>query len=644
MKTKTILIKSIALLLVLLTFFSVLVSCANGNENGGESSDLTENASGNANNEDGNDNAAEDAAGTITVYADGDYQARVVRAEISNDFDKTFYSDLRELFKKKVGKNPGLETDFVAAGDELDDSPAILVGDTDYAESKAVYKTLKDNQAKAVISGNKYVIAYSTETAGLELFEKLKEVFNKQATNESIVITSKWNITVTLEDYSFDESGVSNSATLPVPEGLKWNTSGRDAGHGSKIYIANNANSTHYTKYLKALETAGFSLYTTNDTLHTNKFATLITKQQIVSVMFFAPKSIIKVVVDQRSTFSLPGLKEENVYTKTTAATEFVQLGLKQISGAPENGMGYVVKLTDGRFIVVDGGFADVNNGKSSATFILNTLKKMQGNSSKKPVIAAWIVTHIHSDHAGAFIGMANNYASSVTLEKLIYNQPSDKQMNNVGNMSGRKTWIPNAITKFKNAGTLKEVVKAHPGQQFFFCDLTITVIGTIDLLEPSLMGGGNDSSVVTIFEMNGGKVLLSADSEPSESKLIRDIYGGIKNANSPLKANFVQVSHHGYGNTNTDKINGNDQNALNVMASGAVTASGSSKTYALIPVGFSGYSQNVGHMQAMKIFPNDYRLVAGNKNLTIKFNTDGTQTIEKTKSSSGYWTGTWST
>lgn len=697
MKRK-VLIRVLSLLLVFLMSFGMLIACAsadipdkkkdddteeqeddvNSNENSDENSDeensdeeSSENVD-NTNDSDSSDNGeteesnndSESASdtesnkessnttakeGEIIVYADGAYQARFVRAELADAFAKTFYNEIRTLAKNKTKVNPPLSTDFVAKGAELDDGPAILIGETDYPESIAVYKTLKDNQAKAVISGNKYVIAYSNESAATLILEEVTKLFSKKATSTSIVIDSTWEKTVTVK--GFDESSVKQSATFPSPSGFSWATSGRDVGQGSKMYIANNATLANFTNFCNSLKTAGYTAYATNDTLHTNRFATYVTKEQIVSVMFFEPKKVMKVVIDPRSTFGLPGTKADNVYAKPTKATEFVQLGLKQISGAGENGMGYLVKLSNGKFVVVDGGFAyDSGGGGNSAKFILDTMKKMQGNSNK-PVIAAYIVTHIHTDHAGGFMGFANNYANQVTIEKFIYNQPSDAQMNAVSNMGGRKSWLPDAINKLKSAGSLKSVIKAHPGMQIYLAELTITIMGTIDVIEDSnhtKMKNGNDSSVVSMFEINGGKVLLSGDCEPQEGEIIRDIYGGIGNKNSPLKADFIQVAHHGYGNTNTDYI-GCDQNALNVMASGGGTAAGSSPIYALVPVGLengkdpAGYYDAVQGMHAMRIFSEDHRLVAYNKNLTIKFNTNGTHTIEKTKKGN-FWIGTWST
>ena len=644
MKTKNILIKSIALLLVSIMLFTTLMACSTGNDEGGESADVTD-ENGNSANNDANDSAD----GSIVIFEGEEYTGKVIRKELASDMEMTIYNDIRALFKSKVKSNPSIATDFDAY-----DGPAILIGDTKFEETKSV--KLKEGQAKATIVGNKYVIKWTTEASAIELFAKLKETFNKNAKKDNVTITSKWNITVTVEEVKFDENGLKTSIPLPdiSSTGVSWSVQGRDSGHGSKIYISKtSANATHFTKYVAALKSAGFTPYATNK-IGECEFATFVTKEQIVHVMFFKAKNVIKVTIDPRSTFGLPGIKGENdTPNPNKLPTEFVQLGMKQVSGAAENGMGYLVKLPNNKFIVIDAGFAyDSGGGGNSAAFVIKTMKKMLG-TSEKPVVAAWFITHIHTDHAGGFMGVANGHANEVIIEKLVYNQPSDAQMNAVSNMKSRKNWVPNAINKLKSAGSLKEVVKAHPGMQLHFTGLTITILGTIDVIEDSShtkMKNGNDSSLVALFDMNGGKVLICGDSEPQESKIIRDIYGGMNNKNSPLKADFIQVAHHGYGNTNTDYASGNDQNALNVMASGGVTAAGQSQTYALIPVGLAngkdpaGYYDAVGHMGALKIFNNDHRLVATDKNLTIKFNTNGSYTIDKVKHNSGFWIGTWTT
>ena len=182
MKTKSILTKSIALLLVFLMLFTALLSCAAGNELGGESSDVTdessfsdndniENNGNNANNGGQNNTQGED--GSIVIFADEKYVGQVIRTDVPDDMDKSMYNDIRALFKKKVGKNPSVATDFVIAGEEKYDGPAVLIGSTNYEETKTAKKSLKEGQAKATIVGNKYVIVWTTEASAAELLIKL---------------------------------------------------------------------------------------------------------------------------------------------------------------------------------------------------------------------------------------------------------------------------------------------------------------------------------------------------------------------------------------------------------------------------------------------------------------------------------------
>ena len=112
----------------------------------------------------------------------------------------------------------------------------VLIGSTSYSESKKVISSLKDGQAKAVVSGDKYVIAWTTEDSATELMTQLRAAVIKNAKTDSITITSKWNITVTTQvTTKFDESGLKTSIALPDASkaGLKWNVNGRDAGQGS---------------------------------------------------------------------------------------------------------------------------------------------------------------------------------------------------------------------------------------------------------------------------------------------------------------------------------------------------------------------------------------------------------------------------
>ena len=607
-------LKLISLLLVLLMLISVFAACNTPTPNETEPDTESETDSTEEQTENGTD-------GKITLFADKEYKAKIIRHELADSVDRDYYNKIRELFKARTKAALSNATDFVASGGTLDNSAAVLFGETDYPESKQAYEELKSHQAIAKIIGNKYVIAYSTYEALEELIIKLETLIQKSSA-QRMVISSSWNIDVTV-------TGVVDLNELPDYSGKKFDST-VNSGQGSRVLVKKNTNETEFNAYLASLQAAGYTPYTshsidTKTELGVNLFATYTNDKYIVHAMYLPAKKTASVMVDSRERFGLAGLKSENVYTNTDAkSTYFTQLGLAQIPGATANGMGYIVKLTDGRFIVVDGGYAyDSGGGGSSADFLLETMKKL-ADDPDKIVIAAWFVTHIHTDHAGGFMGMGNKHAKDVTLEKLIYNQPNDEQMKSAG-LGERLNWISNGIENFKKAGNpIKTVIKAHPGQQFFFCDLTVTMLGTMDFLEPYKLYSGNNSSLVMMFEMNGGKVLLTGDCEPDLGKAIRDIYGGIDNTESALKSDFIQLSHHGYGNTRTES--NPDRSALNVMSQAA---------YAFIPVAYTklagdpgGYEDSVKNMPQNSIWDEAHRIIAHDINVTVEFKTDGTHII----------------
>ena len=556
--------------------------------------------------------------GSILVFSSGEYKVKFIRSELANQNEKEAYNKIRELFKDRTKKSVPISTDFVSGNETLDNGAAILIGKTDYPESKQAHEPLKGHQATATVIGNKYVIAYASYEALEALLIKLEELI-KKAPIINMTVTSAWNLDVTV-------TGVVDTTELPDYNGTAFDAS-VDAGQGSRVLVKKNTTQEQYTAYLTALSAAGFAPYTSH-TLDGNLFHTYTNDKYIVHTMYFPSEKATRVAVDCRETFGLAGLKSENVYTNSEGkSTYFTQLGLAQIPGATANGMGYLVKLTDGRFVVVDGGYAyDSGGGGNSGDFILRTMKHL-ADDPNNIVIAAWFVTHIHTDHAGGFMGMGNKHANDVKIEKLIYNQPNDDQMASAG-LGERLNWISTGIENFKKANNpIKTVIKAHPGQQFFFCDLTVTMIGTMDILEPYTLSSGNNSSLVMSFEMNGGKVLLTGDCEPAEGRAIRDIYGGIDSTTSCLKSDFVQLSHHGYGNTKTET--NPDRSALNVMAAAG------RDIYALIPVAYTklegdpgGYEDSVKNARQNDMFPEDKRIIAHDTNVTIEFKTDGTYVL----------------
>ena len=550
-------IKIISCLLILATVCSLLASCASDAEKESDTNDSDVISTG----EGGEDI---DASGLIQVFSNGAYTAKLIRGDLASAFEKEVYAEIRELFKKRTGVNPALDTDFVAAGEVKYDGPAILIGETNYDESKAAYKKLGNDSATATVSGNKYVIAFSSADAADKLITTLKTNLNKKATKEAISIDSSWKISAKVDFLSsgnetFDETGLIKSATLP-----NLGTS-YDAGQGSKTYIKTNANKAAFDTLCQEIAAKGLKKYTTNQ-IGNNLFATYVTQTQIVHVMFFANRNEIRTAVDKRGTgtggFALPGLSGDNKYKKTTTSEMIVC----DISNADwPGGMCIIFKLADGRFFIIDAGMggkmADGGDGRkwigSSSGWIYATLAK-HADDPKNIEVAGWLITHVHSDHAGGLYDMALGYHGKsgsstkhtvmpkevtkyIKIDTIIYNQPATTKF-------GRNGWMTTIIEAFN----VKNVVKAHPGQVFYYADLELTIYGAQDImLENSGSSGDlNDFSVVSRAKFNGKTALFLGDSDTIPNPRLAAIY------KETLKSDMLQLAHHGYGDTGDADVN----------------------------------------------------------------------------------------
>ena len=577
----------LAALLILATLCSVFASCTDSKE-GNESdsnalgSDISTDASGNVI---GGGDEVESADGVIPIFTNGAYTAKLIRSDTATPADKEAYTQIRDLLKKHTGVTPSFETDFVAAGEEKYDGPAILVGETNYSESTKANSKLGDSQATATISGNKYVIAFSSLESFEKLIAKFKTTLNKSA-KDNVVIDSKWKFSEKSDNETFNEIGLINkyeniiSLIQKDNNNLKIDKTGSGQGSTTYFNVETPATKTNFNNICKNLLDKGFKKYTTNE-IGNNLFGTYVTTTQIVHVMYFPTQSVkkvnadnkyvsvgkegvIRVTVDQRglgteNKFSLPGLSGENKYKKTTESKMIVcDIGNADWPG----GMCIIYKLADGRFFIVDAGIGGTkSDGRgfvgSSSSWIYETLAKHAADP-KNIEVAAWLITHPHSDHAGGLYDMALGYYGSkngakhcvmpkeikkyIKIDTLIYNAPDNLPDCN------REGWIPEIIKQFN----IQKVVKAHAGQVFYYADLKFTVYGSLDIVTENKhkCGDTNDYSLAIKVAFNNKTALLLGDSDTVPNAELAPIY------KHELKSDILQLAHHGYGDTGDASVN----------------------------------------------------------------------------------------
>jgi hypothetical protein len=347
---------------------------------------------------------------------------------------------------------------------------------------------------------------------------------------------------IAITDIEFDENRLAVTAVLPNFNGKAFTKSDIDMGDGSYLNVAKKATLQDYSDYLYSLYKAGFCYYTSN-VIGNNFYATFATRTQIVNAFYLEADEEVRVVVDDRAVFSLQGLESENEYDDL-GHNSLTVVAIAE-TGWP-GGMGYVYELSDGSFFIVDGGYYN-GSTVSSADWLTKTLQKM-ASDPQNIRIAAWYITHPHEDHMGAYCAMAKKIEcrKTMTIEKMIINVPADEYVKSA-NCKEIVGWLDSALEKWAP----EKIVKAHPGQRFYVADLTLTIYSTPDIVLPQkvTITDLNELCNVAMVDYMGKRALYMGDSDTIPNPIIA------RNYTDTLKADILQLSHHGYGDTNAGVV-----------------------------------------------------------------------------------------
>lgn len=202
-------------------------------------------------------------------------------------------------------------------------------------------------------------------------------------------------------------------------------------------------------------------------------------------------------------------------------------ISVTQCKSSEINGMSYVVHLSDGSFIAVDGGYAD-----GAAKELYETLCTLNG-SSDNIHIRAWILTHSHNDHYKAFGEFSQKYADKVTLDTVMYSP--------VKNASNYDSYLTDTLKKDIQCFNGAKLCGVHTGMSFVFGELKLEIlISPEQLYKEKAPDDFNETSIVFRMACSEGSVIFLADSGINAANWLIEAYG------DALKSDMVQISHHG--------------------------------------------------------------------------------------------------
>ena len=196
-------------------------------------------------------------------------------------------------------------------------------------------------------------------------------------------------------------------------------------------------------------------------------------------------------------------------------------------------GMSYVFQLEDGRFVILDGGYFADGQAEALHDFLL-------AHANGKIRVAAWLFSHAHQDHIGAFINYIRMYRDT-EIEELVYNfQPADFS-NISADWKGKDDYATFHEFYVAVDECLPGIKTLHPkrGESFRAGEAEFAVLYTYeDAREP--ITNFNDNSTVFMANVCGVRILLPGDAATLGSQVLLE-------KPEALACDMVQVAHHGF-------------------------------------------------------------------------------------------------
>lgn len=270
--------------------------------------------------------------------------------------------------------------------------------------------------------------------------------------------------------------------------------------------------------YYQAL---GYSVYSQSQK-NGNSFATLTSDSHMAHMYFYAHNGELNLVTSETAAATLPA---------KVAITGDKPITFTQMKDSSHvNGMGYVIQLSDGSFIIYDGSY------QTQARILLQTLQDMAGDGDI--LVRAWVLTHSHDDHYPTFSLFAKKHSQKVKVEHVILAPINETTAVEIGGDNYMNTKFKEDMKSWPNA----KVVYAHSGMEFTFGDLHMEVLLAADDIFKNDNHNNyfNNSSLVTRLYTSDYSVLFTGDIGKEGCQLMMDAYGDY------LQSNVCQISHHG--------------------------------------------------------------------------------------------------
>ena len=290
---------------------------------------------------------------------------------------------------------------------------------------------------------------------------------------------------------------------------------------GATVYYISNAERDDYYQYLDTLIFAG---YTRSCEYSLGQSLVSIMKKESDMVMCCYYESISEMRIVAEPTSLYFDFSDKPGERKCDALMTQIDL--------EDYGESVVFRLTDGRFIIYDGGWPFTPDAQK----LVNCLREQ--SPDKVPTVACWIFTHPHIDHYRCFLEVFEKFPGAFTVERFIYNFPNteDKDIARIPRLIDEVEHLAKLEDYVKKTGA--EVYKAHTGQVYEIGGAKLEILSSPDDTFFVPVNNINVLSLVIKMTVEGQIFMMCGDSTLGVARL-GERFGKY------LKSDVLQPTHH---------------------------------------------------------------------------------------------------
>lgn len=407
------------------------------------------------------------------------------------------------------------------------------------AKTKGVITSIGYNEY-GIVSKDGKIYVYSMTEEGMEIAAKqlvaiMADISDYKETRDLFLPA----------ELTIAESADGQTPRLPYLAGAEV----YDAAMSGAYTLSLTAEKQTFLDYADNIAALGYTLieertkdctYMNDSNKYTNVYRTYINDDFMVYMYFMDYKNTVKIVGANISEYE--ALTDCQPTEGSGVSTlSMLDIGLQNPnSNYNSNGLSMAIKLSDGRFIVIDGGLW---YGADTEASEVNRLYKWleQNSEGGKIDIAAWIFTHIHVDHVNVAWKFEQMYGSKVNIERYMHNFLEYSYLLSVEGTNLEKDTYDVVYPRMLDMLERYDNAIMHTGQIYRIGNAEIEVVYTHEDFFPDPMKIVNNTSTVMRITVGGNSILVGGDAQEAAQLVC------LNNNGYTLGSDFVQMTHHGY-------------------------------------------------------------------------------------------------